>query len=89
MKTTKSTMFVWRSQKDKNKFSFDSIVGDNKIITQENLMKRKNLANIAKSKILIKPKNHDFSSYSKNMDTRLRFFTPKLELYLQNWDKYL
>lgn len=56
------------------------MVIDNKITTQENPIKRKNLAKIAEFKILIKLKNHDFSLNSKNIDTRLRFFTPKVRV---------
>ena len=58
----------------------NNIINDNKITNQKNFIIKKNLIKMAKSKNLIKIKNHDFSPNSKNMDTKLGFLTLKARL---------
>ena len=50
------------------------------IINQISSIKRKNEAISTKSKILIKPKNHDFPLNSRNMDIKPSFFIFKARL---------
>lgn len=77
--TIKSIKSVARSNKTENKDIIYDIIDDNKVINQKSLAK-KNQAKMAKSKNLVRHKNHDFSFSSKNMGTGLSFLTPKAKL---------
>ena len=66
-----------KPEKAENKIDDDNMVSNGEITNQESFIKRKNKAKIAKSKNLVRLKNHDFSLYFKNMGTVLSFFTSK------------
>ena len=65
---------------DGNNMVGDSIVGGNEATNQTNFIKRKNQAKLTKSKILVKSKNHDFPSNSRNKEVKTGFLTPKAKL---------
>lgn len=74
LKITKSIASAAELKKKKDKVGFISMINNKKNINQENLTK-KNETKSAKFKILVRPKNDDFSLNSKNVGTKLRCFT--------------
>ena len=74
LKITRCNEFGIGFKKSKVKVCSKSMVDRGKVTSQKSSTKRKNQANIAKSKNLVRPKNNDFSLNSKNMETGLDFF---------------
>lgn len=75
LKTIENIKFTANLEETKGEICGNSMVGDNsmvgsgEIINPESSIKRKNQVEKAKSKNLIKPKNHDFSFNSRNLET--------------------
>ena len=85
LKTIGNTRSAANPKETKGNASSNSVVGNSivcigKATRQTNSTKRKKQEKITKSKNLIKSKNHDFLSNSRNREIGMGFFTPKARL---------
>ena len=80
LKITKSTGFTADPKETKGEVYGNNVVSSGKIINQKNSKNEKNQAKIAKSKNLVRRKNHNFSPNSMNMKIRPSFPTPEARL---------
>ena len=75
LKTTKSTRFAVESKDTKFEIGDNNVVDGNEVTNKTNSIQGKNQAKMTKSKDLVKSKNHDFLSNSRNMEAGLGFLT--------------
>lgn len=73
LKIIKNTRFIIESKKIKTGISSNNVIDDGEVINQISSIKRKNYAKTTKSKIMIKSKNYNSPSNSRNMEARPGF----------------